>query len=85
MYLYILSFLPCAVKFNGEYIGKASENYAIKKAEKGFFEFGGSTVILAFQKDAVVIDNDIIQNTQDGYETIVKMGETIGRKGLDVK
>lgn len=39
MYLYILSFLPCAVKFNGEYIGKASENYAIKKAEKGFFEF----------------------------------------------
>lgn len=69
----------------GRIVNHHEEKKVRRGMEKGFFEFGGSTVILAFQKDAVVIDNDIIQNTQDGYETIVKMGETIGRKGLDVK
>lgn len=39
MYLYFLSYLPCAVKFNGEYIGKATENYSIKESEKGLYEF----------------------------------------------
>lgn len=48
--------------------------------EKGFFEFGGSTVILAFQKDKIVLDEDIVLNTQEGYETIVKMGEVIGKR-----
>ncbi len=48
--------------------------------EKGFFEFGGSTVILAFPKDTIVLDDDITENTKDGFETLVKMGEVIGRK-----
>lgn len=48
--------------------------------EKGFFEFGGSTVILAFQKGRVVFDEDITANMQDGFETLVKLGEVIGRK-----
>lgn len=46
--------------------------------EKGRFEFGGSTVILLFQKGGVQIDERLICNTQKGYETIVKMGERIG-------
>ena len=49
-----------------------------KGEEKGRFEFGGSTVILLFQKDAVRMDERLFQNTQSGYETIVKMGERIG-------
>ena len=48
--------------------------------EKGYFEFGGSTVILAFPKDTIVLDDDITENTKDGFETLVKMGEVIGRK-----
>ena len=46
--------------------------------EKGRFEFGGSTVILLFQKDAVRIDGRLYRNTQRGYETVVRMGEAIG-------
>lgn len=49
-----------------------------KGEEKGRFEFGGSTVILLFQKDAVVFDRRLLENTQKGYETIVKMGERLG-------
>lgn len=55
------------------------EECQVKKGEeKGRFEFGGSTVILLFQKDAVVFDRRLLVNTQNGYETIVKMGERLG-------
>lgn len=46
--------------------------------EKGHFEFGGSTVILMTEKDKVQIDSDLIINSNDGYETTVRMGEKIG-------
>ncbi len=47
--------------------------------EKGRFEFGGSTVILLLQKDAVNFEESLIKNTEKGYETIVKMGEALGK------
>ncbi len=46
--------------------------------EKGMFEFGGSTIILLLKKDSVLIDSDIVKNTENGIETAVKMGEKIG-------
>ncbi len=47
--------------------------------EKGKFEFGGSTVVLLLQRDVVGIDDDILKNTKEGYETVIKMGEQIGK------
>ncbi|EOI06861.1 phosphatidylserine decarboxylase [Enterococcus moraviensis ATCC BAA-383] len=47
--------------------------------KKGWFEFGGSTVILLFQKNQVTIDPEIWQNTENNLETIVKFGEVIGQ------
>lgn len=47
--------------------------------EKGYFEFGGSTIILLIEKDRVIIDADLLKNTEQGYETTVKMGERIGQ------
>ena len=56
------------------------EEAAVKRGqEKGYFEFGGSTVILCFEKDTVTPDSDLIKNTEDGFETIVKSGEKIGK------
>lgn len=49
-----------------------------KGDEKGFFKFGGSTVLLFFKKDKVIIDRDIIEQTNIGFETRVAAGETIG-------
>lgn len=46
--------------------------------EKGRFEFGGSTVILAFRKGSVKIDDDILENSKLGIETKVRLGEKIG-------
>ena len=54
------------------------ENSPIKKGEeKGYFEFGGSTVILFFEKDKITIDEDILENSNKGFETQVFMGEKI--------
>lgn len=46
--------------------------------EKGYFQFGGSTVVLLLKKDTAVFDDDILENSENGIETIVKFGEKIG-------
>lgn len=50
-----------------------------KGQEKGRFEFGGSTVILLFQKGKVLLEERLLENTRMGYETVVKMGEGLGK------
>ena len=59
------------------------EEYTFKKGEeKGMFEFGGSTIVLLIEKNRVTIDKEILDNTKQGYETVVKYGEKIGNKGI---
>lgn len=48
--------------------------------EKGFFCYGGSTIVLLLEKDRVRLDPEFLENTQRSLETIVKIGEKIGRK-----
>ncbi len=55
-------------------------SYARKGEEKGYFKFGGSTVVLLFERNRIIIDKDILINSSKGYETTVKMGERIGMK-----
>ncbi len=50
--------------------------------EKGRFEFGGSTIVMLFGKDSVRIDEDILRNSAEGIETVVKYGEKIGKTGV---
>lgn len=58
-------------------------NHPIRKfqkgEEKGFFDLGGSTIIL-FVSDRIIIDQDILQNSHMGIETKVQYGEAIGVK-----
>ncbi len=54
------------------------QEYKFKRGEeKGYFEFGGSTIVLIL-KNNFKIDEDIIKNTNDGNETRVLLGEKIG-------
>lgn len=63
----------------GSIIQTYKENSSIKKGEeKGYFEFGGSTTILFFEKNRVKVDEDILSNSLKGLETSVLMGEKIG-------
>jgi len=49
-----------------------------KLEEKGYFAYGGSTVILLCRKDRVKIDGDILDYSAKGIETKVHLGERIG-------
>lgn len=48
--------------------------------EKGKFEFGGSTIVVLTEPEKVKPDEDLVKNSEQGWETLVKMGEEIGRK-----
>ena len=59
------------------------EEYTFKKGEeKGYFEFGGSTIVLLIKKNIINLDKDILENSSEGIETIVKYGERIGKNKL---
>ncbi|MBN1050478.1 MULTISPECIES: phosphatidylserine decarboxylase [unclassified Clostridium] len=67
----------------GSIIQTYEPNKKVKKGdEKGYFKFGGSTTILFLEKDKVKIDDDILEQSKQGYECKVLFGETIGTKIL---
>lgn len=62
-------------------VGRIKNNGALqfeKGQEKGYFEQGGSTIVLFFEKDKIKVDGDILEMSGNGIETKVKMGERIG-------
>ena len=65
----------------GSIIQSYSPNTYVKRGdEKGYFKFGGSTVILLFKKDSVIIDDDILENSKNNIETLINVGEIIGHR-----
>lgn len=48
--------------------------------EKGFFSFGGSTVIQLFKRSVVSVDGDIQSCSERGVEVLVKTGERVGER-----
>lgn len=50
-----------------------------KGEEKGYFEFGGSCLVLLFEKGRVQFDADLIANTERGLETRANFGESLGK------
>ncbi len=55
------------------------ESIVRKGQEKGYFEFGGSCLVLLFEPGRVVFDQDLIDHTQKGLETLCLMGSTLGK------
>ena len=45
--------------------------------EKGYFEFGGSTIILLLQKDAVSLKEDLFNRIDSTGEIPVQIGEIL--------
>lgn len=71
----------CYIEVGALMIGKIvnlKKGEFVKGEEKGHFEFGGSTVILLINK-GICLNETIIENSKNGIETIVKMGQCIGK------
>ncbi|RMZ75732.1 hypothetical protein DV737_g5137, partial [Chaetothyriales sp. CBS 132003] len=51
----------------------------VKRAEElGYFKFGGSTVLLFFEPGKMVYDSDLVDNSKEALETLVRVGMSIG-------
>lgn len=50
-----------------------------KGEEKGYFSFGGSCLVLFFEKKCIQFDEDLVRNTQAGLETRGHFGQSLGR------
>lgn len=66
-------------------VGKIVQSHPEEKPfkrgdEKGYFLFGGSTVILMGQKGKWRPSDDILKNTKLGRETYIHLGDEIGQK-----
>ena len=71
----------CYVEVGAMMIGKITNRKITRfrrGEEKGYFEFGGSTVIMLINKD-INFNEKILENTTKDIETIVKMGQRIGK------
>ncbi len=50
-----------------------------KGQEKGFFMFGGSSMVTLFEKDRITLDSDLVENTRSSRELYAHMGDHMGR------
>ncbi|XP_015893647.3 phosphatidylserine decarboxylase proenzyme 3 [Ziziphus jujuba] len=57
---------------------KKTGDYVKKGDEFGYFSFGGSTVICVFEKNAIEIDKDLLENSARSLETLVSVGMKLG-------
>ena len=59
------------------------EAFVKKGDEKGYFLFGGSTVITLFEPDRVVLEQDLLDCTNRGLELYAHMGDVMARSATD--
>ena len=71
--------LEVGALFVGKIVQVNKNAHTFKRGEeKGWFEFGGSTIIQLFKKDFIQPDQDLIEHSANKIETLVKMGEKTG-------
>lgn len=68
-------------------VGSIQETYTpdqwqTKGAEKGYFEFGGSALILLFAKNTIQFDADLLAATEKGLEIRCLLGQSMGRSSF---
>lgn len=76
-----LAYIEVGAIFVGKIVQTTSELDHYKKGqEKGYFLFGGSTVILLGEPGCFKISEDILENSKKSLETFIQLGDTIAQK-----
>lgn len=66
-------------------VGSIHETYTphiatAKGAEKGYFSFGGSSLLIFLEPGALRLSQDLLDATQEGYELKCLMGQSFGER-----
>ncbi len=72
------------IEIGATFVGSVHQTHVPEKPvnkgdEKGYFEFGGSCIVLLFEKGKVVFDPDLVINTEKEVETLARFGESLGK------
>ncbi|MCB1180457.1 MAG: phosphatidylserine decarboxylase [Chlamydiia bacterium] len=54
----------------------------LKGEEKGYFSFGGSSILILFPKGSIEFSDDLLKNSHQHLETYCKLGEPLGRVSI---
>ncbi|SPC62914.1 related to phosphatidylserine decarboxylase [Ustilago sp. UG-2017b] len=64
----------------GSTVLTVKEAEEVKRGQEfGYFKFGGSTIVLVFERERVEWDQDVVDNSKAAIETLVKVGMGVGR------
>lgn len=72
------------IEVGATYVGSIEQTFASGKMhekgeEKGFFSFGGSSLILLFERDRIEFDADLVEASKNHIETRGLLGQSLGR------
>ncbi|KAI0363383.1 hypothetical protein BV20DRAFT_975737 [Pilatotrama ljubarskyi] len=63
--------------------GGAQKGTNVKRGDElGYFAYGGSTVVVLFPKGLIEFDEDLVKNSAVPIETLVKVGDSLGKSLL---
>lgn len=71
------------VEIGATFVGAIHQTYVPDKKvykgnEKGYFSFGGSCLVILFEKNRIVFDRDLVTHTEQGFETKACFGQSLG-------
>lgn len=72
-------FLEIGATFVGAIHQTYKEGRCVKGEEKGYFSFGGSSLILLFPPHTIRFDHDLLAATAQGFEIKCLMGQPMGK------
>lgn len=75
------------IEVGATYVGSIKQTYVPntlcpKGEEKGYFEFGGSCVILLFQPNTIEFNEDLVESSEKHIEVKGKIGQPLGQSLL---
>jgi len=74
-----INFDHCACQHRPCEDGKCCVGKQVKKFDPhGYFAFGGSTTLVLFQPGSILFDGDLLSNSDNQLETLVKVGSRLG-------
>ncbi len=73
----ILCFMEIGAFGVGGIVNTRRSGHVEKMDEKGYFKFGGSTIVLIFEPGRVRFSDDLVANSASGRETLAKVGQPL--------
>jgi len=63
----------------GSTVITAEEGQEVKRTDElGYFQFGGSTLVVLFEPGKMVWDEDLLNNSKQALETLIRVGMSVG-------